>query len=62
MDAKQRQTPRAIAQILDLRIATLDLDEDHAIRRRDWSAARNVSLTRAPLKEAHQRIDAPKQR
>jgi hypothetical protein len=48
--------------ILDSRIEGLDLDERDAIRRCDWSAARNIVLERAPLKEVRQRTGAPKQR
>ena len=62
MHAKQRHTPQALSQILDLRIKGLDHEERDANRRRDWSAARNVSLMRAQLKEIRQRTGAPKQR
>jgi hypothetical protein len=53
---------RAETRILDSRIEGLDLDERDAVRRCDWSAARNVVLVRAPLKEVRQRTGAPKQR
>jgi hypothetical protein len=60
---KTRQsTPRAQTRILDSRIDRLDLEERDAVRRCDWSAARNIVLVRAPLKEARQRTGAPKQR
>jgi hypothetical protein len=62
MDAKQSHTPRVIAQILDLRIKGLDHEELAARDRCDWAAARNASLTRAPLKETRQRISVPKRR
>ncbi len=59
MDARQHKTPETIAQILELRIKGLDDEELDAKDRCDWAAARNVSLTRAILKETHQRISAP---
>lgn len=61
MDTKQH-TPEAEPRILDSRIEGLDLDERDAIRRRDWSAARNIVLERAPLKETRQRTAAPRRR
>jgi hypothetical protein len=53
---------QAEIHILASQIGRLDLDEHDAIRRRDWSAARNIVLERAPLKEVRQRSAAPKQR
>jgi hypothetical protein len=61
MYAKQSKL-QSETRILDSRIEGLDLDERAAVRRCDWSAARNVVLVRAPLKEARQRTGAPKQR
>jgi len=58
----RQSTPQAETHILDSRIEGLDLDERDAIRRCDWSAARNIVLVRAPLKEVRQRTGAPKQR
>lgn len=60
MDAEQSHALRVIAQILDLRIKGLDHEEHVAKARCDWSAARNVSLRRAPLRETRQRIGVPK--
>jgi len=59
MDARQHQTPEAIAQILELRIKLLDHEELDARNRCDWSAARNIVLKRAPLKETRQRTASP---
>ena len=59
MDARQRQTPEAIAQILELRIKGLDREELDARNRSDWSAASNIVLKRAPLKETSQRTAVP---
>jgi hypothetical protein len=53
---------QAETHILDSRIEGLDLDERDAIRRRDWPAARNIVLVRAPLKETRQRTAVPTQR
>ena len=58
----RQSTPQAETHILASRIGRLDLDERDAIRRCDWSAARNIVLVRAPLKETRQRTGAPKQR
>jgi hypothetical protein len=60
MNAKQYELQEEI-HILDSRIGRLDLKEWDAISRCDWSAARNVVLERAPLKEVRQRTAAPKQ-
>jgi hypothetical protein len=51
----------AETHILDSRIGRLELEERDAIRRRDWSAARNIVLERATLKEA-QHWTAPPRR
>jgi hypothetical protein len=61
MDTRQARL-QAETRILDSRIDGLDLDERDAVRRRDWSAARNVVLVKAPLKEVRQRTGAPRQR
>ena len=52
--------PQAETHILDSRIWRLDLEEQDAIHRCDWSAARNISLERATLKEARQWSAAPR--
>jgi hypothetical protein len=62
MDARQRRALQTVAQILDLRIKGLNHEERDARNRCDWVAARNVSLTRARLKETRQRIGVPKRR
>jgi hypothetical protein len=54
--------PQTLTHVLDSHIKSLDIDELDAILRSDWSAARNVSLARAPLKEARQRTGVPKRR
>lgn len=54
MNSKQYE-PQAETQILDSRIEGLDLVEQGAICRCDWTAATNIVLERAPLKEAHHR-------
>jgi hypothetical protein len=59
MDTKQSE-PQLVTHILDLRIGRLDLEEWDAIHRCDWSAARNISLKRAPLKEIRQWSAAPR--
>jgi hypothetical protein len=51
---------RVRTHILDSRIWRLDLEEQIAIHRCDWSAARNISLERAPLKEVRQWTAAPR--
>ena len=61
MDTKQSRL-HAETRILDSRIEVLDRNERDAVSRCDWSAARNVVLVRAPLKEARQRTGTPKQR
>ena len=48
--------------ILDSRIWRLDLEEEIALHWCDWSAARNISLKRAPLKEIRQWSAAPGRR
>jgi hypothetical protein len=58
MDTKQR-TLRTKTRILDSRIWRLNLEERIARHRCDWSAARNIVLERAPLKETRQRVAAP---
>jgi hypothetical protein len=54
MNTKQYE-PQAETHILDSHIWRLDLEERGAICRCDWSAATNIVLQRAPLKEAHHR-------
>jgi len=59
MDTKQ-YTLQAKTHILDSRIEALELDERDDICRCDWSAARNIVVERAPLKEVRQWTAAPK--
>ena len=59
MNTKQSE-PQVETHILDLRIGRLNLEEQIALHRCDWSAARNISLKRAPLKELCQWSAAPK--
>jgi hypothetical protein len=59
MNSKQ-YVLQAKTHILDSRIWRLDLEEQIALHRCDWSAARNVSLERAPLKEIRQWTAAPR--
>jgi hypothetical protein len=61
MNTKQSE-PQVATHILDARIWRLDLEEEVAIHRCDWSAARNISLQRAPLKEIRQWAAAPRRR
>ena len=51
---------QAETHILDSRIWRLDLEEEGAIHRCDWSSARNISLERAPLKEIRHWSAAPR--
>lgn len=50
--------PATSAGPLASRIEQLEIEEQDAVRRRDWSAARSAALERATLKEAHHRIAA----
>jgi hypothetical protein len=59
MNTKQSE-PQVATHILDSRIWGLDLEEQIALHRCDWSAARNISLDRAPLKEIRQWTAAPR--
>lgn len=58
----RQSEPQMATHILDSRIRRLNLEEDIAIHRCDWSAARNISLKRAPLKELRQWSAAPGRR
>jgi hypothetical protein len=51
------EDPTAVLAVglLVLRIEQLDLEEQGAILRREWSTARGISRERAVLKEAHHR-------
>ena len=59
MNTKQSK-PQVATYILDSRIWCLNLEEQIAIHRCDWTAARNISLERAPLKEIRQWAAAPR--
>ncbi len=59
MNTRQYE-PQVDIHILDSRIKGLNLEEEGAIHRCDWSAARNISLERAPLKEIRQWSAAPR--
>jgi hypothetical protein len=54
MDTKQHNL-QTKTRILDSRIWWLNLEERIAGRRCDWSAATDIVLERAPLKEIRQR-------
>ena len=51
----EQSEPQLATHILDSRIWCLDFEERIALRRCDWSAARNIALERAMLTEAHHR-------
>ena len=59
MHTKQYE-PQVETHILDSRIWRLNLEEQIALHRCDWSAARNISLERALLKEIRQWTAAPR--
>ena len=46
---------------LAVRIERLELEEQDAVRRRDWSTARGIAQERAALKEAHHRALAKRE-
>ena len=58
MDTKQHNL-QTKTRILDSRIWWLDLEERIAGHRCDWSAATDIVLERAPLKEIRQRTASP---
>jgi hypothetical protein len=51
----ERLTAVLAVGLLVLRIEQLELEEQGAILRRDWSTARGIARERAILKEAHHR-------
>lgn len=58
MSSSGRYATAPVADPLALRIERLELEERDAVRRRDWSAARSITLEKATLKEARHRTIA----